>query len=253
MAYTSNQEGEELILSRLADLQAKCLGQDRPCYLGFLDEFQQKVCQNALRKSPLFHRFFGGYEDAERVFLGLSPWEDTGLGDNDFPIRCVEAVFRRQDKPGHRDILGAVMALSLKRDAVGDILLEEGSARIYLSATAADVVLADLTQAGRVGVTCREALSWGGGTRRYQEVTGSLSSLRLDCVAAFLTGLSRSSAAELIAGGQVALDGQTETSRTRILQPGEKISIRGIGKFIFDGQLGTSKKGKLRMQFRKYS
>lgn len=253
MAYTSNQEGEELILSRLADLQARCLGQDRPCYLGFLDEFQQKVCQSALKKSPLFYRFFGGYPEAERVFLGLSPWEETGLADSDFPIRCIEAVFRRQDRPGHRDILGAVMGLSLKREAVGDILLEGGSAYLYLTATAADVVLADLTQAGRVGLVCREPLSHSSGKRRYQEVTGSLSSLRLDCVAAFLTGLSRSAAAELIAGGQVALDGQTENSRTRVLRPGEKISIRGVGKFIFDGQLGVSKKGKLRMQFRKYS
>lgn len=253
MAYTSNREGEELILSRLADLQDSCRRRNRPCYLGFLDDFQQKICRDALRRSDLYSRFFGGCEEAERVYLGLSPREDAGLEDGDFPIRCVEAVFRRQDKPGHRDILGAVLALGLRREAVGDIFVEEGIARILLSATAADLVLSQLTQAGRVGLVCREPLSWGGGERRFTEVAGSVSSLRLDCVTAFLTGCSRSEAAALVSGGQVAVDGQIVQAPARVVEIREKISIRGTGKFIYDRQTGVSKKGKLRVSFRKYS
>lgn len=253
MAYTSNREEEERILSRLADLQGRCDRQNRPCYLGFLDDFQQRVCRDALRKSPLSCRFFGGYEGAERVFLGLSPWEDKGLSDGDFPIRCVKAVFRRQDKPGHRDFLGAVLGLGLQREAVGDILPEEGSARIFLTGPAAELVLADLTQVGRVGVVCEEPLSWGGGTQRFTQVEGSVSSLRLDCVVAFLGNRSRSEAAALVTGGLVAIDGQTVQAPARTVEVREKISIRGTGKFIYDRQLGVSKKGKLRVQFRKYS
>ena len=253
MAYTSNREGEALVLSRLADLQRRCQSQDRPCYLGFLDDFQQKVCRDALRKSPVFHRFYGGCQDAERVFLGLSPWEDRGLEDRDFPIRCVEAVFRRQDRPGHRDFLGAVLGLELRREAVGDILVEEGKARIFLTGPAAEVVLAQLTQAGRGGVVCRESLSWGAAARQYEEISGSIASLRLDCVTAFLAGVSRSEALALVSGGQVAIDGQTAAAPARTVELKEKISIRGSGKFIYDRQLGISKKGKLRVQFRKYS
>lgn len=253
MAYTSNREGEERILSRLADLESRCGRQQRPCYLGFLDDFQQKVCQNALRRSPLSARFFGGYEGAERVFLGLSPREEEGLSDRDFPIRCVKAVFRRQDKPGHRDFLGAVLGLGLQREAVGDILLDEGCARIFLTGPAAELVLADLTQVGRVGVVCEEPLSWGGGTQRFTELEGSISSLRLDCVVAFLGNCSRSDAVALVAGGSVAIDGQTVQAPARVVEVREKISIRGTGKFIYDRQLGVSKKGKLRVQFRKYS
>ena len=237
MAYTSNREGEEQILSRLADLQRRCLRQDRPCYLGFLDDFQQRVCRNALAKAPLFFRFYGGCEEAERVFLGLSPREDEGL----------------EDKPGHRDFLGAVLGLELRREAVGDIFLEEGLARILLTGPAADVVLGQLTQVGRVGVVCREPLSWSGGERRFTEITGSISSLRLDCVTAFLAGLSSADALALVSGGQVAIDGQTVQSPSRTVEQREKISIRGTGKFIYDRQIGISKKGKLRVQFRRYS
>ena len=254
MAYTSNQEGEERILSRLADLQDQCDRQYRPCFLGFLDEFQQKVCRNALRKTTLSYRFFGGYEDAERVFLGLSPWEDRGLEDRDFPIRRVEAVYRRQDKPGHRGILGAVLALGLRRETVGDILVEEGKASLFLTGPAADTVLAQLVQAGRTSLVCREPLSWSTtAERRFIEVEGSVSSLRLDCVVAFLGDLSRSAAAELIARGQVSIDGQPAGNGARVLLLKEKVSIRGTGKFIYDQQPGVSKKGKLRVRFLKYS
>lgn len=252
MAYTSDKEGEELILSRLRDLTARCESQNRPCFLGFLDEFQQKVCRDALRRKDLSHRFFGGYEDAERAYLGLSPWEG-GLEDGEYPIACVRVRFRPQDGLGHRDLLGSVMGLSLKREAVGDILVEEGLARVYLSSAVKEAVLSQLTKVGRAGVACEEAPLGGTGTRRYQEMLGSVSSLRLDCLAAFLGNLSRSDAARLISGGLVAVDGQVVLEQTRLLRPGEKLSIRGTGKFLFDGELGTSKKGRLRVQFRKYS
>ncbi len=70
---------------------------------------------------------------------------------------------------------------------------------------------------------------------------------------AFLAGVSRSEALALVSGGQVAIDGQTAAAPARTGELKEKISIRGSGKFIYDRQLGISKKGKLRVQFRKYS
>lgn len=252
MAYTSDREGEDFILSRLADLESRCRGQDRPCFLGFLDEFQQKVCRNALGRKNLSYRFFGGYEDAERNYLGLSPREED-LADGAFPIACVGVKFRQQDDLTHRDILGSVMGLSLKREAVGDILVEEGFARVYLSRTVKEAVLSQLTKVGRAGVLCEEVPLGGTGVRNYQEMAGSVSSLRLDCSVAFLGNLSRSAAARLISGGLVAIDGQAALDQTRVIKPGEKISIRGTGKFLFDGEQGISKKGRLRVCFRKYS
>ena len=135
-----------------------------------------------------------------------------------------------------------------------DILVEEGKARIYLTAPAADVVLTQLVQVGRIGVVCCEPLSWSTATkRRFTEIEGSISSLRLDCVVAFLGDLSRSGASELIARGQVSIDGQPVGNGARIVELKEKISIRGTGKFIYDQQPGLSKKGKLRVRFLKYS
>ena len=86
----------------------------------------------------------------------------------------------------------------------------------------------------------------------FHDINAGRLSRGLDCVVAFLGKLSRSGAAEAIAAGQVSVDGQPALSQTRTLEEGEKVSIRGTGKFIYDGQLGLSKKGKLRVSFRKY-
>ena len=145
------------------------------------------------------------------------------------------------------------MGLGLKREVVGDIVMGEDRAKVYLASQVLEAVLSQLSRVGRAGVSCCSVPLGGTGNRRYQEITGSISSLRLDCVVAFLGNLSRTASAQAIASGQVSIDGQPEISQTRLVEEGEKISIRGTGKFVFDNQLGLSKKNKLRVQFRKYS
>lgn len=250
MAFTFNRE-EQLLLSRLDDL---CAGAEKYCqsrFLGFLDQRQQRLCNDALRYRGCFYRFFGGSDGTERAFLGVSceaaPTEDT------FPISCLELSFRKEDSIGHRDILGALMGLNIAREAVGDIMVQPGQAWVFLSRTVLPVVAQELTKVGRCGVKCQE-VSCGSiiVTPSFEALSGSLSSLRLDCTVAFLAQKSRSEAVRLIVEGKVALDGLEETDPTYHIQEGCRISIRGYGKFIFDGQQSFNKKHKLRVSFLRY-
>lgn len=249
MAYTSESQGEELFLSRLADLAQRALRQDRPFTLGFLNDRQQALCRSRLPKG-LYGRFFGGYPDAERCYYGISPFEE--IPDSVFPIRCVEITFRKQDELGHRDFLGSILGLDLKRECVGDIIVTPGRALVYLSANIADLVLSELDKVGRVGVQCRDASGEvPDQPRSYEPVEGTVSSLRLDCLVAFLHRCSRKEAAELIGQKLVAVDGAARQG-TYMVQPGDKISIRGQGKFLYEGQTGVSKRDKLWVQFQRY-
>ena len=249
MAYISESEGEELFLSRLADLEQRALRQDRPFTIGFLNDRQQALCR-VRRTKGVCGRLFGGYPDAERCYYGVSPRGE--VPDAAFPIRCVELTYRRQDELTHRDFLGSILGLDLKRECVGDIVVTPGRALVYLSAQAADLVLSELDKVGRVGVVCREAAGEvPDAPRAYEPVEGTVSSLRLDCIVAFLHRCSRKEAAELIGQRLVAVDGAAREG-TYGVQPGEKISIRGQGKFLFEGQTGVSKRDKLWVRFQKY-
>ena len=116
-----------MLLSRLKDaVRAAAFG--GPRFIGFLDERQRSVLTGALRRqSDVQAVFYGGFPDAQRTLLGIFPVEVPGTEDR-FPLRVLRAEFRRQDSLSHRDILGALMGLELKREAVGDIQIGEGRA-----------------------------------------------------------------------------------------------------------------------------
>jgi len=68
---------------------------------------------------------FGGYDEAERKMLVYLPeyLEETALFEDDSPIVCIRAEFFGTDAPTHRDLLGSVMGLGIRRGMVGDIVV----------------------------------------------------------------------------------------------------------------------------------
>ncbi|MEG1687425.1 MAG: YlmH/Sll1252 family protein [Angelakisella sp.] len=240
------------LAARLSDLTSRCLTRGIPVFLGFLDTAQRTVATERLKHFSGSIVFWGGYPDAERTFLGLSA-DSEPPAKGYFPFRCVQFRWREEDSLTHRDFLGSLMALGIKREAVGDIAVEPGCAVAFLSEHAAQVALSEITKIGRAGVTVTE-IPVGSKVpeRSFLPVTGTVASLRLDCVTALLSNNSRSASAKCIVSGLVAVNGIAETSVDRLLAPGDKLSIRGTGKFLFEGQDGVSRKDKLRLKFQKY-
>ncbi|WP_337811023.1 S4 domain-containing protein, partial [Enterocloster sp.] len=86
----------------------------------------------------------------------------------------------------------------------------------------------------------------------YEEVAGTVSSVRLDAIVALCGRVSRTKAAGLIAGEKVFINGQAVLSPSRQMEPGEILSIRGVGKFLFSRNGGQTKKGRISVTFLKY-
>ena len=86
----------------------------------------------------------------------------------------ITAEFPRQYSLTHRDFLGALMNLGLRREAIGDILVEEGRAVLFLWETVADLVLSELAKAGRVGLKLTEGLPEQlPAAHAFQEIAGT--------------------------------------------------------------------------------
>lgn len=250
MAEHSINREAALLLSRIEDLAEQCRNRDVPVFMGFLDTAQQTLAADKLKHTGACFAFWGGYDDAERVFVGIFPdAEDRTL----YPFCCIEFCWRQEDTLSHRDFLGSLMALQIKRESLGDIMVEPGRARVFLTEHAARLVENEIIKIGRVGVTVAKASMENiRFTKSFAAVTGTVSSLRLDCIVAFLANLSRTEATKLITSGLVAINGFAQLSVDKGIATGDKISIRGVGKFIFDGQDGVSRKDKLRLNFKKY-
>ena len=246
-----NGDERKLLEARLADCVR--LGEKRPAFLGFLELSERAEAEAYLRRTRAENWcFFGGWEDAERVMLGVFPdylEADASL----FPLLGLTVRFRKQDTLSHRDVLGSFMAQGVVRASVGDILVEAGRAVLFVKTELAPHFLSQIEKIGRVGVQVSEGFETPlPAAHKFQPVGGVVASERLDCLVALLAGTSREKAAQMIAGGLVSVNHSETLSASARVASGDVISIRRCGRFIVDALGPKTKKGRLSIQCRKY-
>lgn len=84
------------------------------------------------------------------------------------------------------------MSLGIERETVGDILVEDGRAVVFVKTELSDYVKSQISKVGRVGVKVDDAdLSKLPQGRGVEEKTFIVSSLRLDNIVAAVCKLSR--------------------------------------------------------------
>lgn len=235
------------LIKRGEDLRERC---ERTCSVtntAFLTPAEQYALVAWARRAADCRMILrGGVEGAERCAAFFLPFY---LEEDDFDpgeyIRCVR-VTAGFGQPGHRDYMGAVLGLGIKREWIGDIMVEGSTAHIFCLNTVAEHLLASLDKVGRYGVKTKEIPLSETPRPKFEvkEVTFSVMSLRLDAVAAGMFNLSRTSAAAMIAAGEVSLNYSECLRPDAQVQPGDIISVRGHGKGTLASIGGQSRKGR---------
>ncbi|MGN0484119.1 MAG: RNA-binding protein [Lachnospiraceae bacterium] len=199
---------------------------------------------------------FGGYEFAERQMVAFLP--DALYYDWNYPIRCCKITSRYPkfaEELTHRDVLGAVMHLGIERSKVGDIVVDTKKKVVYLFTTEAmaDYLLENLTRIRHTEIQMENCDPSDLHIQPEFEIKhGIVSSVRLDCLVACFANVSRSKALTAIQSGKIFINGRLMQNPSYFCKNGEVLSIRSVGKFIFDSQDGTTQKGRTRITYRKY-
>lgn len=245
---------DDLVLeAKLRDCVRLAQNGGRPRFVGFMDERQATIAGQVM-KNICFENYMlrGGHDGSERVVFGAFP-DFLEPDDASFPITAVTAAFRRCDTLSHRDFLGALLALGIQRETLGDILVEEGRCVLFARSEIADFILSQTTKIGRVGVTMRVGaelpLPENG---KFEDFSAVVASARLDCMVAAAAGTSREKAAEMVRAGLVMLNHQVMDSVSASVVQGNKLSIKGKGRYVFDRIGPVTKKGRLSIAGRKY-
>ncbi len=229
------------------------LSAKRPVFLGFLTEEEAQWCRDRLSsRGECLSQCWGGYPEAERVFLCLYP-EFFDPTPEDYPLETLCFTYRESDKLTHRDFLGCFMALGVERDVIGDILVGKGRCVAFVRREMADYFAMNLRKIGRVGVKVAvgpvEDLPL---EREFQVISGVVASQRLDCLVGLVCRVSREKAANLVTGGSVLVNHREVLSGAWKLSEGDLLSIRKTGKFIIDRLGPQTSKGRLSVQCRKF-
>ena len=198
---------------------------------------------------------YGGYDEAERAMVCFLPDyldKETFLSMQEQQpevlccVRIVPVNARFSDELSHRDYLGSLMNLGIERDQIGDILTGEEKAYVFTTMDVAEIVCSELVRIKHTSVKANKVSPSECDIRpKFQEISGSVASERIDAIVAFVYHLSRSDAQRLIESESVFIDGRTAYSGGYDLKKGARVSVRGHGKFIYEGPSGTTRKGRL--------
>jgi len=259
-------------LAQLADKIDQCGNKYITTYTSFMDGHQQSIARIHCRKQFIpvsdedpYHPgdmgsipatrsiFYGGYPDAERVMLINLP--DYAFLETENPLTVIRATKAEGSRDlTHRDYLGSLLGLGIKRELLGDILVREDGADIICMSDIADFILMNYCKAGRtnLSLTQRDIKDLIVPERKTQIITDTVASLRLDSVAASAFSLSRGKASEAISRGIVFVNNVEVTKPDHQLSEGDKITLRGKGKAVLSEIGGKSRKDRQYIKIERY-
>ncbi len=230
---------------RAADLQRRCQRSGRVISTGFLSPAERAQLELWARHEPDCRLFFsGGRPECERTVAFFLPWEEE---EPEMEGRiCAIRLTAYFGTPGHRDYLGAVLGMGVKREWVGDIWVE-GEKAVLFCLPSVRVHLLTIGKVGRISVRAEEISlkEVPASERKVKAISFTVMSPRLDAVAAGMFRLSRSEAARQIAAGNLSLNYLPCLKADTAVKEGDVLSLRHVGKGTVTGTGGNSRKGRL--------
>ena len=250
---------ERVLLARALDKLELAQNRGVPAHTPFLSPGEQAALSDLLSAwGHPRHLFWGGYPDAERRVCAFLPdWqeEDDLLSDPEGPLAALEAKFPQEAGLGHRDILGSLMGLGITREKVGDILLPgPGVCQVVALREALPILLSQWEGAGRWKVRL-EAIPLdrlAPKPAQVKTIRDTVATPRLDAVLSAGFSLSRSKAAAYISSGKVALNHRECLKGDKLVEEGDTITCRGLGKCVVKEVPGQSRKGRTMLVLERY-
>ena len=214
----------------------------------FLDPFEQKTILNIAKKNSIDVSFIGGNDNCERKIFVANYYYEPLYAPN--YISVLE--FESRDI-SHPDVLGALLNLGIDRNSIGDISILDEKVEFAIEKDIANFVEFNLSKIKNesVKLRAREDATIKLLKPNYEEFTGFVSSLRIDNIVSLIASTSRTKAKEIVKSGFVKVDFQIIEDPSYQIGEDSQISIRKLGRFIFDSIDGFSKKGNYHISYRK--
>ena len=246
---------EKQFISRLEDRLDRVENRYQEEVTDFLEPRMQLVAEEYLRSQKISRYLFcGGYEGAERKRLVLYPeYSDPSCSMAGITLLKFQG---RLDfvSVNHRDFLGAIMSLGLRREKLGDLLVMEDGCALFAEQEIAAYIMQNELRVKHVPLNVTEVApdAFQPPEQTVKELHIMVASMRLDTILAHGLNLSRSKAIDLIQAGKVKVNHSEVTDNDYQCRQEDLISCRGFGRMRVGELSGETKKGKLKVCLLKY-
>ena len=252
------QKEEQLLEKHFIDLSRQAYHRNIITYSDFLNLNEQNIL-HSIPKDRLYT--FGGYDFAERQMaafipdaLSLRDIKDSDIFQSEISVLHISPLNKKYSEAlSHRDYLGSILNLGIERGMIGDILITDSEAIVFVKMQMQEFLTENITRIRHTSVLATiDELTDFHYSPRYEEIKGTVASVRLDSLLSVAFSSSRSKLSGLIEGGKVFVNGRLITSNAYQVKEHDIISVRGMGKFEFIETLAFTKKKRIYVLIHKY-
>jgi len=222
----------------------------------FLNPYEQSLIIQKLKVTKgIKYKVQGGYENSERNIILIYPDDDyIELEDH---LAVVKIQFTKYDTKylNHRMILGSVLSLGIKRDGIGDIIIDNDKAYLIATKQMAKYIDENLLKVAHAHITTEyidDISSVNLDLKEPMIIKGTIASLRIDCILSLALKASRTKACDLIKNQLVYVNWQLVTKPTLNIEENQIITIRKKGRVILKDIGNASKKNRIWVELQVY-
>lgn len=169
----------------------------------------------------------GGFEGAERRIIVV--------GNVSADLNKYLAVLRIQSSNkdlNHRSVLGSVLGLGIKREMIGDIIVQNKTCDVVVIKEMKEFIINNLRKVGSENVeVCEVELQDILKIDAQKQLKNfSVASLRVDAIISVVFGISREKSASLISQEKVLINFLPCLNNSKSIKEGDLISVRGFGR-----------------------
>ena len=248
------KEEDRLILEKVLDKQVEKKKKKQITHTDFLDMAEQKLVESFLQKQKIEHfSWKGGYANAQRKQLYFYP--EKSEEEIEIGVLRVKLPKEKIGEYEHRIYLGGILKLGVKREKIGDILVEEDGADILVDKEILPFLLkhlGDLTRFQKANIEEIPLQEIRKVEQKKEEKNIVVPSMRLDAIVSEIVVCSRAKAEEYLKQERVFLNYEKTTKGTKEVKENSILTIRGKGKYDIVQIVGLSKKQKIVVKIAKW-
>ena len=213
-------------------------------YTDFLDDFNVVKATNYLK--DITYRISTIPNNAKKRIISFNCNPDD-------LIVCVKAEYNQAyANITYSDVFGTLMSMRIKKEVLGDIYIANNYIYIYTFKHIANDIIINLTSIKNIKVDFKLTTDYYSKEQEYETINMTIASNRLDAIVGGIINTSRDNAKQIIMNQDIKVNQVICSKHTKIININDVLSVRGYGRYIYDGIIKNTRKQRIVVQFRKY-
>lgn len=250
---------DELLKSKIKDKIKIAQNRNRYTETDFLNLREQEIIKGEIIKNKYENTIlYGGHDNSERkvmiTYTDKYEYMLDKIYDEIFKVVKIRNPKEYYQKYEHRTYLGALIKLGIKREKIGDIIVNDNGADIICKNNISEFISNNINtltrfQKSKITVENIKNLEYNEPEKEIKNII--VQSMRLDSIISELARISRRKAQELISQERVFVNFKEELRTSIKIEENTYITIRGKGRFKINKILNNTKSGKIVVEIEK--